>query len=125
MMSRMQTKSAGRRARRRFIPEFKVGAVRLVLDAGKTIGAVARELELTASSLGVWVARANREWRVPLADGRNLNRAWARALAGGCESGAHAIWLLPPLDGAPHVRGIRRIPPVVRRWKDRSARRLW
>jgi transposase len=28
------------------------------LDEGKTIGAVARELDLTASSLGVWVARA-------------------------------------------------------------------
>ncbi len=58
MMSRMETKSAGRRARRRFTSEFKVGAVRLVLDEGKTIGAVARELDLTPSSLGVWVARA-------------------------------------------------------------------
>src|SRR6266849_6075626 len=58
MMSRMQTKSAGRRARRRFTPEFKAGAIRLVLDEGKTIGAVARELDLTPSSLGVWVARA-------------------------------------------------------------------
>ena len=58
MMSRMQTKSAGIRARRRFPSEFKAGAVRLVLDEGKTIGAVARELDLTPSSLGVWVARA-------------------------------------------------------------------
>jgi transposase len=58
MMSRMQTKSAGRRARRRFTPEFKAGAIRLVLDEGKTIGAVARELDLTPSALGSWVARA-------------------------------------------------------------------
>jgi transposase len=38
------------------------GAVRLVLDEGKTIGAVARELDLTASSLANWVkyARADR-----------------------------------------------------------------
>jgi transposase len=38
------------------------GAVRLVLDEGKTIGAVARELDLTASSLATWVrhARADR-----------------------------------------------------------------
>ena len=30
----------------------------MVLDEGKTIGAVARELDLTPSSLGSWVARA-------------------------------------------------------------------
>ena len=38
------------------------GAVRLVLDEGKTVGAVARELDLTPSSLGKWVkqARADR-----------------------------------------------------------------
>ena len=31
------------------------GAVRLVLDEGKTVGAVARELDLTPSSLANWV----------------------------------------------------------------------
>jgi transposase len=30
----------------------------LVLDEGKTVGAAARELDLTASALGVWVERA-------------------------------------------------------------------
>jgi transposase len=34
------------------------GAVRLVLDEGKTVGAVARELDLTPSSLGNWVRHA-------------------------------------------------------------------
>ena len=34
-----------------------VGAVRLVLDEGKTIGAVARELDLTPSALGNWVRK--------------------------------------------------------------------
>src|SRR5678815_1321791 len=58
MMSRMQTKTAARRARRRFSSEFKQGAVRLVLDQNKTIGAVARELDLTPSALGIWVTRA-------------------------------------------------------------------
>ena len=58
MMSSMQTKAGGRRARRRFTSEFKAGAVRLVLDENKTIGAVARELDLTPSALGIWVARA-------------------------------------------------------------------
>ena len=54
----MKTANEGRRARRRFTSEFKGGAVRLVLDEGKSIGAVARELDLTASALGYWVARA-------------------------------------------------------------------
>ena len=34
------------------------GAVRLVLDEGKSIGAVARELDLTPSSLANWVRHA-------------------------------------------------------------------
>lgn len=54
-MSRMASKAGGRRARRQFSDEFKEGAVRLVLDEGKTVGAVARELDLTASALGGWV----------------------------------------------------------------------
>jgi len=32
--------------------------VRLVLDEGKTIGSVARELDLVPSALGSWVSRA-------------------------------------------------------------------
>ena len=34
------------------------GAVRLVLDEGKRVGAVASELDLTPSSLGHWVRHA-------------------------------------------------------------------
>lgn len=51
-----------RRPRRSFTDEYKAGAVRLVLDEGKTISQVARDLGLTASALGVWVthARADR-----------------------------------------------------------------
>jgi transposase-like protein len=44
----MAKDALGRRVRRQFSEEFKDGAVRLVLDEGKTIGAVARELDLTA-----------------------------------------------------------------------------
>jgi len=47
-----------RRARRSFTDEFRAGAVRLVLDEGKSISQVARDLELTASALGNWVAHA-------------------------------------------------------------------
>ena len=56
-----RSEQLGRRARRRFSDEFKDGAVRLVLDEGKTVGAVARELDLTASALEpVGPARARR-----------------------------------------------------------------
>ena len=37
---------------------FRAGAVRLVLDEGKTVGAVARDLDLTPSARRVWVTRA-------------------------------------------------------------------
>ena len=54
MVSKMRQK----RSRRSFTDEFKAGAVRLVLDEGKTIAQVARDLDLTASALGGWVERA-------------------------------------------------------------------
>jgi transposase len=54
----MGSDKLGRRARRQFSDEFRAGAVRLVLDEGKTMGAVARELDLTPSALGVWVRQA-------------------------------------------------------------------
>ncbi len=59
-MSRM-AKTEERRARRKFTDEFKAGVVRLVLDEGKTAGAVARELDLTDSAVREWVARAQAE----------------------------------------------------------------
>ena len=51
-------KTGGRRTRCTFSEEFKAGAVRLVLDDGKTAGSVARELDLTESALRAWVVRA-------------------------------------------------------------------
>jgi transposase len=54
----MGSRKAGRRPRRQFTDEFMAGAVRLVLDEGKRIGAVARELDLTPSSLSNWVRHA-------------------------------------------------------------------
>ncbi len=60
-MSRMSASKSGRRPRRRFSEEFKEGAVRLVLDEGKAVGAVARELDLTASALSLWVRHARAE----------------------------------------------------------------
>ena len=84
-MARMGSDKLGRRVRRQFTDDFRAGAVRLVLDEGKTIGVVARELDLTPSALGNWVrdARANRtkgrtglttEERTELAGLRKENR---------------------------------------------------
>ena len=47
--------------RRQFTDEFKAGAVRLVLEEGKTVGAVARELDLTETALRKWVKHARAE----------------------------------------------------------------
>lgn len=57
-----ETTPRSRRPRRRFDDDFKAQAVRLVLDEGKSIGAVARDLDLTETALRDWVqrARANR-----------------------------------------------------------------
>ena len=57
-MSRMGSRKGSRRPRRQFTDEFMAGAVRLVLDEGKRIGVVARELDLTPSSLANWVRHA-------------------------------------------------------------------
>jgi transposase len=62
MVSKMEESKRQKRARRSFTDEFKAGAVRLVLDEQKTVAQVARDLDLTQSSLGGWVkqARADR-----------------------------------------------------------------
>jgi transposase len=54
--------SKGRRPRRQFDDEFKAQAVRLVLDEGKSVTSVARDLDLTRTALHNWVeqARADR-----------------------------------------------------------------
>ena len=44
-----------KRTRRSFTEEYKTGAVRLVLDEGKAVATVARDLDLTESSLRNWV----------------------------------------------------------------------
>ncbi len=56
------TEHRSRRTRRSFTEDYKAGAIRLVLDEGKTVAASARDLGLTESSLRNWVeqARADR-----------------------------------------------------------------
>ena len=52
----MTEKTPGRRPRRTFSPEDKHEAARLVIDTGRTIAEVARELGVGSQSLGKWVA---------------------------------------------------------------------
>ncbi len=57
-MGSMATEKKPSRVRRSFTDEFKAGAVRLVIEEGKSVGQVARELDLTESALRNWVERA-------------------------------------------------------------------
>jgi len=47
-----------RRKRRKFSAEFKAEAVRLVLDGGRGVTELARELDLQSSVLSTWVQQA-------------------------------------------------------------------
>ena len=47
-----------RRPRRKFSEDFKQQAARLVLDEGKSMATVARELDLVPTALREWVERA-------------------------------------------------------------------
>jgi transposase len=58
------------RKRRRFTAEYKAEVVRLVRTSGKSIGRVAKELDLTETSVRAWVRQAGidekRDSRGPL-----------------------------------------------------------
>jgi transposase len=48
-------------APRTYKPEFKLMAVAMVLDQGKTVASTARELEISAYTLHNWVQKARAE----------------------------------------------------------------
>jgi len=54
----MSTTKKQKRARRTFTPEFKAEAVRIVRSSGRSVHAVARELDLTTTCLRDWVQQA-------------------------------------------------------------------
>ena len=54
----METGRKRRGTRRKFTSEFKAQAVRLVLEEGKHVAEVARDLDVHASVLGNWVKQA-------------------------------------------------------------------
>ena len=57
-VSIMAGESKPKRKRRSFTDEFRAGAVRLVQEGAKSLPQVARDLDLTESSLRTWVERA-------------------------------------------------------------------
>jgi transposase-like protein len=62
-MSRPMADTPKRRLRRQFTEKFKAGVGRLVLDDEKTVGAVARDMDLTETAVREWVKRALRTER--------------------------------------------------------------
>src|SRR6185295_19847502 len=48
----------GKRKRRKFTAEFKTETVRLVQAGSRSIGEIARDLDLTESALRLWVRQA-------------------------------------------------------------------
>jgi transposase len=57
-MSRPMAETPTRRRRRHYEDDFKAQTVRLVLDEGKSVASVARDLDLTETALREWVNRA-------------------------------------------------------------------
>jgi transposase len=57
-----------RRRRRRFSPEFKAEAVRLVQTTDESLSSIARELGVPAPTLHAWVSEARPQPREPLTE---------------------------------------------------------
>lgn len=64
-----------KRKRRVFTNEFKADAVRLCRAGGRSIGQVAKDLDLGETALRAWVARAEREVEVERSPAQTLSAA--------------------------------------------------
>ncbi|MCA1693159.1 MAG: transposase [Acidimicrobiales bacterium] len=65
--------------RRKYDPEFREGAVRIVRETGKPIAEVARDLGLHAGTLGSWVNK-DRLARGDKSDAANVDPHYVRRL---------------------------------------------
>jgi transposase len=59
-----------RRKKRKYSPEFKAGAVKLVLEEGRSMNSVAKELDVPSSVVTQWVHQAEAD----AGKGRKKNR---------------------------------------------------
>jgi len=80
--------------RRKYNPEFKEGAVRIVREIGKPIAQIARDLGVHEGTLGNWVAkdRAEREGTegLSMGDAAELKRSVRRCVQNQAEEVDHA-----------------------------------
>ena len=61
--------------RRKFSPQYKAEAVQMVVQPGRTIAAVARDLGIHETTLGNWVSRWNDEHPKTEAEDTPVDRA--------------------------------------------------
>ena len=82
---------------RKYTDEFREAAVKQVVDGGRAIRQVARSLEMSAGTLGNWVARANKGEalsKLPAGKGSRENKLikFSFVEAGVCSSSRHENW---------------------------------
>ena len=65
--------------RRKYDPEFREGAVRIVRETGKTVAEVAEDLGIHAGTLRAWVSR-DRRARGDTHDARTVDADYVRQL---------------------------------------------
>ena len=108
--------------RRRYDPEFKSGAVRIVLETRKPIARVARELGLHAGTLGNWVKqqRVSQEGNGPLGEDSLAELVRLRKRGGGVADGgvmcSNDLWSCGSRR-RPDERGIAYRRPEDQPWR--------